>query len=104
MLVPNSSFQFGLILFFSDYRNILNKNHKLILPEKFKEDKLLHTVPKHIAKPSYYSKSELPHPMYGTADIQKPSVIKAMRTTSRLAANVLDKCSELIKVGVHTFA
>jgi hypothetical protein len=100
VLIPNNLFEF----FFSNYRNTLNRSHKLILPDKFNADQLIHTVPHHIAKPSYYSKNELLHPMYGTADIQTPSVIKAMRTTSRLAANILDKCSEIVKVGVYNFA
>lgn len=56
-------------------------------------------VPEHIKKPEYYHMADEPD-MYKSPkpEIKMGNSILAMRKSCRLAANILEKCSTLLKV------
>lgn len=56
-------------------------------------------VPEHIHKPKYYFQYQTPDLLTSTkAEIKLSHKISAMRESCRLAANILEKCSEILKV------
>lgn len=55
-------------------------------------------VPAHIVKPFYYDKINSPSRTDGEIEIKTESEIAGMCATSKLAANILKKCSEIVKV------
>jgi len=59
-------------------------------------------VPSRIAKPSYCTREEAPNSTAGDAEIHQAPVIAAMRKTCRIAANVLNKCEQLLQPGTST--
>lgn len=56
------------------------------------------TVPDHIVKPPYYETLNKPSLTSGKIEIKSDEQIAGMRESCRLAANILKKCGELIKV------
>lgn len=56
-------------------------------------------VPKHINKPKYYHEYQTPDLLTSRKpEIKLAHKISAMRESCRLAANILEKCSEILKV------
>ncbi|XP_018570426.1 methionine aminopeptidase 1D, mitochondrial isoform X2 [Anoplophora glabripennis] len=95
----------NLCKFFSSVRNLYWKKKKpslgkyvIVKPGKVSPRKF---VPDHIPKPSYYLTGEptenIEHP-----DIKNEQQIQRMRASCRLAANILKKIGENIKVGQTT--
>lgn len=56
------------------------------------------TVPDHITKPPYYETLNKPSITTGSIEIKNAEEISAMRGSCKLAANILKKCSEIVKV------
>lgn len=56
-------------------------------------------VPDDIKKPPYFYENDTPD-MYSStkAEIKMMATIEAMRKSCRLAANILEKCSTILKV------
>lgn len=61
-------------------------------------------IPDAIMKPKYFYEYQPPD-MFSSesAEIKMEIKISKMRDSCRLAANILEKCSKLIQVGVFTF-
>lgn len=56
-------------------------------------------IPDEIEKPEYFYRDDIPDlfKSYKT-EIKLPKAVAAMRDSCRLAANILDKCGEILKV------
>jgi methionyl aminopeptidase len=79
---------------FADAPNVIRKLGK------FNEDR--YKVPDHINKPHYYFKLNKPSYTIGKIEIKNETQIEGMRKSCKLAANILKKCSEVVKVGATT--
>lgn len=56
-------------------------------------------VPEHIVEPSYTHVVDVPDLFKSYKnEIKLPNAIAAMRESCRLAANILDKCEQILKV------
>jgi methionyl aminopeptidase len=56
------------------------------------------TVPDHIVKPPYYEIPNKPSKTTGRIEIKSEFQIAGMRESCKLAANILKKCSAIIRV------
>lgn len=58
-------------------------------------------IPPEIGKPPYFYTDDIPDlfTSYKT-EIKLPKAVESMRDSCRLAANILDKCGEILKVGM----
>lgn len=85
------------------YNKLLNSLHssanvgryQFVKPGKVSEEL---PVPVHIKKPPYYYAYQPPCDTFGKGEPQKASTIQTMRKTCKLAATILNKCPEIIKV------
>jgi len=57
-----------------------------------------YVVPDHIVKPSYYTEINKPANLIGNININNEEQIKSMRKSCKIAANILEKCHEIVKV------
>lgn len=57
-----------------------------------------YTVPEHIDKPPYYETLNKPSLTSGSIEIKNDEEISKMRASCRMAANILKKCGEMLKV------
>lgn len=66
----------------------------MVSPERY--------VPEHIEKPDYFYVNDIPD-MYKSfkAEIKHAKAVQSMRESCRLAANILDSCSKILKVKLH---
>lgn len=71
-------------------------NYKIVRPGNVSPERY---VPDNIQKPPYFYEHDTPD-MYSStkAEIKMPDTIAAMRKSCRLAANILEKCSTILKV------
>lgn len=58
-------------------------------------------VPEHIVKPDYYYDSTKTTVAFGEPEIKSPQAIERMRSSCRLAAKILKKCSDIVKVFIY---
>ncbi|KAB0803280.1 hypothetical protein PPYR_00250 [Photinus pyralis] len=72
--------------------------YKIVTPGKISPPR---SVPSHIAKPTYYESGTPPLPLL-RPEIKKDNEIKKMRSSCKLAANVLDEIGRIIHVGQTT--
>lgn len=61
------------------------------------------TVPDHIVKPPYYETLNKPSLTTGTIEIKNEEQISFMRESCKLAANILKKCGDIVKVNKFNF-
>lgn len=61
-----------------------------------------HPVPDDIEKPSYYYRNEHMMSTQGEGEVKRLVQINGVRRSSELAAYILQKCSEIVDVGVTT--
>ncbi|XP_070499582.1 methionine aminopeptidase-like [Chironomus tepperi] len=61
-----------------------------------------YVVPDHIVKPSYYTEINKPANLIGKININNENQIKNMRKSCKIAANILEKCHEIVKPGIST--
>lgn len=57
-------------------------------------------VPDYISKPHYYYEKNSPSSTEGIVEIKSADQIAMMRKSCTLAANILKKCEEIIKVRI----
>lgn len=86
------------LMFSRIHRTVIWKKGAVIIPNQFEITNWPAPLPNRIKKPAYYISSDDVHPICGKAEIQKPSVIAAMRKTCRLAADILRKCPQILQV------
>lgn len=60
------------------------------------------SVPKHIQKPPYYYTPQPPGNTIGSPEIKNDEQINHMRASGKLAAQILQECGKMAKVGVTT--
>ncbi|KAG5676083.1 hypothetical protein PVAND_005937 [Polypedilum vanderplanki] len=68
----------------------------------FKETFKTYKIPDHIEKPFYYYERNKPADMSGCIEIKSEDDIAKLRESCTIAANVLKKCHEIVKIGVST--
>lgn len=87
---------------YQQIRNIFFKKHNLgkceIISEVGKVSEDRWTVPDNIIKPPYYEKLNQQSQSYGTIEIKNDEQIAGMRESCKLAANILKKCGNILKV------
>lgn len=86
-------------------RNIFFKRRdrgtcKNIIMEPGKVSKDRWTVPDHIDKPPYYETINRPSLTSGLIEIKNDEQITGMRASCKLAANILKKCENILKVRI----
>lgn len=90
---------------YQQFRNIFFKRHNLgscdVIREAGKVSKERWTVPDHIAKPPYYETLNSPSRTDGTIEIKDDEQIAGMRKSCKLAANILKKCGDIVKVRLY---
>lgn len=57
-------------------------------------------VPDHITKPHYYFELTEPSSTAGPIELKSPEQILGMRESCKLAANILNKCGPILRVGL----
>lgn len=75
---------------FPDHPNVIRQLGKVL--------KNRYEVPDHIRKPHYYSVPNKPSNTTGKVEIKNEEQIEGMRRSCKLAANILKKCNEVVKV------
>ncbi|TDG47311.1 hypothetical protein AWZ03_006304 [Drosophila navojoa] len=60
------------------------------------------SVPKHIQKPPYYYTPQPPGNTNGSPEIKNDEQVNYMRSSGKLAAQILQECGKMAKVGVTT--
>lgn len=96
VLGTNFSFVHFPIGIFPLFNSTDTGNYEIVRPGRVSRER---PVPDHIEKPSYFQFVEEPD-LFTSArpEIKMLSGVEAMRKSCRLAANILDKCSEILKV------
>lgn len=83
-------------------RNFFFKKYNLgkceLVRELGKVSKERWNVPDHIAKPPYYETLNRPSKTDGRIEIKSDEDIARMRRSCKLAANILKKCADIVKV------
>lgn len=83
-------------------RNFFKKSYNLgkceLIRELGKVSDARMTVPDHIVKPSYYETLNEPSRTDGNIEIKNDEQISGMRASCKLAANILKKCNDIVKV------
>ncbi|KAF5281317.1 hypothetical protein FQA39_LY17829 [Lamprigera yunnana] len=88
----------------SYFRTLIRKkmghfgNYSIVVPGKVSQQ---NTVPSHIPKPSYY-KTGFPAPCMKNPEIKNADQISKLRTSCKMAANILKQSKDMIKVGQTT--
>lgn len=87
---------------YQQIRNIFFKKHDLgnckQISEVGKVSSDRWIVPDHIIKPPYYETPNKPSGTYGPIEIKNAEQIAGMRESCKLAANILKKCGQILKV------
>lgn len=88
---------------YQQIRNIFFKKHnrgtcKNIITEPANVSKERWTVPDEIDKPPYYETLNRPSSTSGSIEIKTDEQIAGMRKSCKLAANILKKCADILKV------
>lgn len=86
--------------FFKSY-NVGKCNNLIRKVGKVSPDR--YTVPDLIDKPSYYENASRPIQSIETIEIKNEEQIQGMRKACKLAANILKKCSDIVKVSRSFF-
>ena len=88
---------------YKQIRNIFFKKHnrgscKNIITEPGNVSKERWTVPDNIEKPPYYETLNRPSETSGSIEIKTDEQITGMRKSCKLAANILKRCGDILKV------